>query len=214
MTGAEATRLEYVFPLDADDLLAPGALGALARALDEDTDAAVAWGDTEAFGDLNVYQRGTADIDPWLITYLDEMVGSAALFRRDRLLEAGGWKLRGGFETWDLWMTFAERGWRGVYVPTLVLRYRIHGRRRLAQLSASYDEIAARLRGRHPELFGARRRNWRASTAPWRLRVLLPILAATPGLPERHRHRLGNLISHPDRAVRVRLQRLRRRTMP
>src|SRR5436190_12269548 len=34
MTGVEATAAPYVFPLDADDALAPGALAALADALE------------------------------------------------------------------------------------------------------------------------------------------------------------------------------------
>src|SRR5205814_2953977 len=45
MAGVAATSAPYVSALDADDLEAPGALTALADALDADPDASVVWGD-------------------------------------------------------------------------------------------------------------------------------------------------------------------------
>ena len=39
------------------------------------------------------------------------------MVRREALLDAGGWELKGGYEDWDLWMALAERGVRGVHVP-------------------------------------------------------------------------------------------------
>ncbi len=51
MTGVEHTAAPYVYPLDADDFLAPGALKAMADQLDAHLEAGFCWGDYELFGD-------------------------------------------------------------------------------------------------------------------------------------------------------------------
>ena len=47
-------------------------------------------------------------IDPWLITYMND-VPMKSLVRRWALMAVGGWTLD-GYEDWDVWMSFAERG--------------------------------------------------------------------------------------------------------
>src|SRR6185503_976475 len=126
MAGVAATTARYVYPLDADDVLSPGALARLADALDANPEAAVAYGDVEMFGEADTFfDNRTTQIDPWQITYLSNIPGTSML-RRTALLDAGGWQLnQGGYEDWDLWMSFAERGLRGVYAPGMMFRYRI-----------------------------------------------------------------------------------------
>src|SRR3954462_8336663 len=113
MAGVAATTAPYVYPLDADDLLCPGALARLADALDSDPGAAVAYGNVEMFGAArNFFDNSGTQLDPWLITYLSNLPGTS-MVRRSLLLEAGGWQLNeGGYEDWDLWMSMAERGFR------------------------------------------------------------------------------------------------------
>src|SRR5919201_4693258 len=91
MTGVDATDAPYVFPLDADDALAPGALAALADALDAEPEAALAWGDVEIHGELEARVEVASSLDPWLLTYLNEIPGTS-LVRRAALLDAGGWR--------------------------------------------------------------------------------------------------------------------------
>ena len=50
MTGVNATKAPYVFPLDSDDMAIPGALGKMADKLDSTPWAAVAFGDYLEFG--------------------------------------------------------------------------------------------------------------------------------------------------------------------
>src|SRR5207248_979247 len=123
MAGVAATSAPYVMPLDADDTLAPGALAALADALDAAPDAAVAWGELEVFGELDAALEVGESLDPWLLTYLNEIPGTS-LVRRSALLGSGGWAMGSGYEDWDLWLAFAERRFAGVRVPRPVLRYR------------------------------------------------------------------------------------------
>lgn len=207
MAGVGATAAPYVYPLDADDLLVPGALAALADALDADPAAKLAWGDVEIFGDFEGRVAGARSFDPWQLTYVSE-IPVASLLRRDALLEAGGWQLR-GYEDWDLWMAFAERGWRGVYVGRPVIRHRQHGRRLVASMLDSFGAVYAGLRERHLPLFEARRANWRRSDAPWRVKLLFPLIGALPGVSEFDKHRLCRVVSRPHETLRERRQRLR-----
>ena len=54
LTGLRATAAPYVFPLDADDLLVPGVLAAMADVLDADPELAACYGITCSSGPMSV----------------------------------------------------------------------------------------------------------------------------------------------------------------
>jgi glycosyltransferase involved in cell wall biosynthesis len=206
MIGVAASTATYVMPLDADDALAPGALAALADALDADEDAVMAWGDIHVWGEIETQLAAGRRLDPWQIAYLNTLP-VASMVRRTALESVGGWQLRHGYEDWDLWMAFAERGWRGVYVPATVLRYRRRGGRMLEGCIPRHGELYAELRARHPRLFGARRRNWLVSRAPLSARLLFPAISLLP-LSDFDKLRLFQLANAPRQFFAIR--RLRR----
>ena len=207
-TGARATSTPYLFPLDADDRLAPGALRVLRDALEAEPRAALAWGWYRRIGQASYLQKTPPALDPWQVTYQNDWVHS--LIRRSALEQTDGWVLKGGYEDWDLWMSFAERGWKGVGVPVVTLEYRAHGTRMLSDSATRHAEIYDHLRRRHPDLFAARRRNWRSSAAPPALRLMLPAIEALPVSRNRKRQ-LGGLATHLAyrRGVRTLVERLR-----
>jgi glycosyltransferase involved in cell wall biosynthesis len=207
MTGVEATAAPYVMPLDADDALAPGSLAALADALDADADAVMAWGDVEIWGDLDFALRVGRRLDPWQITYLNTLP-VASMVRRTALAEVGGWQLRHGYEDWDLWMAFAERGWKGAYVARPTLRYRRRGGRMLEGCIPRHDELYSELQARHSPLFARRSRSWLHSHASLRIRALYPLIAWLP-LSERDRSRLYQLVDRPRQFLELRRRRRR-----
>ena len=207
MAGVRETSAPYVMPLDADDALGEGALAALADALDREPRAVMAWGDTEISGDLDLRLRVGRQLDPWHIAHLN-VVPVASMVRRDSLLEVGGWQLRHGYEDWDLWMAFAERGWPGVYVPVTVHRYRRHDGRMLEGCIPRHNELYGDLRERHPSLFTGQWRHWLHSNAPLRVRALFPPIAVLP-LSEYNKSRLYQVADQPRQFLEMR--RLRRR---
>lgn len=206
MTGVDATTAPYVFPLDADDALAPGALAALADALDAHPQAALAWGDIEVWGDLEAELAVARSLDPWLLTYLND-VPVASLIRRTALEETGGWSMGSGYEDWDLWLALAERGYEGVHVPRPAFRYRRHAGRMLEDCSPRHAELVGRLRARHGELFRRRAQNRRRSTAPLRVRMLLPLVERVPFVDPFLRHRLYLLVNRPQQILALRRRR-------
>lgn len=202
MAGVAATWARYVLPLDADDALAPGAVSALADALDREPRAAMAWGDVEIWGEFDLPLRIGRRLDPWLVAHLNTLP-VASLVRRTALLEVGGWQLRHGYEDWDLWMSFAESGWGGVYVAAPALRYRRRGGRMLDDCVPRHDELVAELRSRHPRLFATRRRNWLTSRAPLRDRIAFPAIAALP-MSELAKARFYQLVNEPRQFLQMR----------
>jgi glycosyltransferase involved in cell wall biosynthesis len=202
MAGVAATSARYVLPLDADDAIAPGAIAALADALDRDPRAAMGWGDVEIWGEFDLSLRIGRRLDPWLVAHLNTLP-VASLVRRIALLEVGGWQLRHGYEDWDLWMSFAEAGWSGIYVAAPALRYRRRGGRMLDDCVPRHDDLVAELRSRHPRLFATRRRNWLTSRAPLRDRIAFPAIAALP-VSELAKARFYQLVNEPRQFVQMR----------
>jgi glycosyltransferase involved in cell wall biosynthesis len=192
--GVRAASTDYVLPLDADDVLAPGALRRLRDVLDAQPEVVAAWGSVRHFGALAYAQRSRAWLDPWQVSYQNHLPLSA-LYRRAPVLEAGGWQFQGGYEDWDLWMALAERGWQGVGIPEITGYYRVHGGRRLARSAQRHAERYAKLRARHPRLFAERARHRRASPAPALLKATLPAVHALPLSPTRKRL-LSGALSH------------------
>jgi glycosyltransferase involved in cell wall biosynthesis len=200
MTGLAATSAPYVFPLDADDLLGPRALDQLADALDADPAAMAAWGDVELFGSVELRLSMPKSLDPWLFTFVNEVPGTS-LLRRTALEATGGWRLEEGYEDWDLWLSFAERGFRGVYVPLTMLRYRQHAGRMNAEAIARHDVKHARLRDLHPSLFADRNRLRRESQEPWYVKALWPLIEGLPFVSLWNRHRLCRIVRDPRRQL-------------
>jgi glycosyltransferase involved in cell wall biosynthesis len=209
MSGVLATGGEYLFCLDADDRLVPGALSRLAQALDEDPELALVWGDYRLFGEHSRRQRTAPSLDRWQISYQNDIPASM-MIRRDALLDAGGWELRGGYEDWDLLMGLAERGRRGARVSIVAYEYRQHGVRMLGDSATRHGEIYGLLRSRHPALFANRREAWRRSDAPLALRLALPAIFALP-LDANHQRLMAGAACHlaRRRGLRVLISRAR-----
>lgn len=127
-----------VTSLDADDLIEPGALAALARALDDNPDAAFVWGGVVDFapdGTSELARRpspyplgrvapGTIETH-WLETGGDGLFFSGIGWRTDVLLALGGWSALPGMEDTDL-VLHAGHHYAGVRIADVVQRYRIH----------------------------------------------------------------------------------------
>jgi len=182
-TGLAAASAPYVFLLDADDELRPGACAALAGYLEDHPDLAAVWCDHERFGDVVGVLRFRRRLDPWLISYFNHMPAAHALVRREIALAiepTPGWQEGFTYDDWELAMSFAERGLKGEGLPFPLYRYRLHSDRLGGDQVRDHAELYARLRSCHPSLFTNRRRNWRRSSAPWILKLGLPLIELLP----------------------------------
>jgi hypothetical protein len=107
-------------------------------------------------------------------------VPAASLIRRRALDDVGGWAFDGADDSWDLWMSLAERGWRGVRINMVAHLSRMSSSR--TAFDAVFDATTSieALRARHRGLFEARPSTWLHSSAPMRMRILFPLLDAIP----------------------------------
>jgi hypothetical protein len=152
----ERARGEFVFVLDADNLLFPTTLHRLMAALERDPAASFAY-------PIQVAYRNWRAVDvinawPWdprqlvQANYIDAM----ALIRREALLEHGGYAEDpriGNSEDHDLWCRMAERGQYGVLVPELLAIYRVQAHSKLRTLGGSENtQTLSLIRSRVPSL--------------------------------------------------------------
>ena len=175
--GLEATRAPYVLPLDADDLLMPGVLGAMADKLAAAPAAAACVGDYEEFGDGTVTRAIPDTLDPFRVAYNNDYP-ITALYRRSAIRD--GWHdplpdMR-GYEDWGLWMTLAERGEPIVHLGAVAYRRRLHAPGVNAAAQQRHAELYRALRRSHPRLFADLQAHRRASTLPPLRRLAYPVL--------------------------------------
>jgi glycosyltransferase involved in cell wall biosynthesis len=148
-------RGEFCFILDADNEVYPGCLERLYNALQNDPEAAFAYGIHERFrGEQTV---GLVNHLPWepdrLRTgnYIDAM----AMLRTSVLREMGGYatdRRLHGWEDYDLWCSVAEAGMRGAFIPEIIARYRTAAHSMLALTNVSATDAYSIIIERCPTL--------------------------------------------------------------
>ena len=174
-TGLAATEAPLVYPLDADDRLEPGALAAMADALEADPSLGFVWGDYVLFGEQGGRYRSPERWLPWTLTYVNPYPVSS-MFRREVLEGAGGWEGR-AYEDWDLWLRLVGEGVEGARIDRVVYRRRLHGEGRLlVQARRRHQQLYEELQRRNAEVFARRAElRLRERPAPWK-RLVYPIL--------------------------------------
>lgn len=179
MKGLSATTAPYVMPFSSDDILVRGAASLLADALDENPEVAAAWGDLQSFGAASARVPSVPALCPWHVTFMSPAPG-IALFRRELLLQAGGWQLRRGIEDWDLWMRLAAAGFSSVDVHRVVFHYRRDAGGRFRGRVGNFEAFYEQLRSRNAALFARRPENRRTSPAPATVKLLVPLIDRLP----------------------------------
>jgi hypothetical protein len=125
--GAALARGDLLFILDADNAVYPHAIGRLVEALEEDCNAALAYGILERFA-----SSGSIDLMNWLPWSQERFargnyIDATALIQRHAFEQVGGYTTDErlyGWEDFALWCAFADAGLYGVQVPEILARYR------------------------------------------------------------------------------------------
>ena len=123
--GIANTTGGYLCALDADDRLEPTYFEKAVPVLDADASIAFVSCWLRTFGDEEREWKPERCDLPALLW--ENTVLTASLVRREAVVAAGGYDTGipiQGFEDWDLWLTLAERGCRGVILPEMLFNYR------------------------------------------------------------------------------------------
>jgi glycosyltransferase involved in cell wall biosynthesis len=123
--GIAHTTGQYLCAMDADDRFEPSYFVKAARILDGDPEVTFVSCWLRTFGDEDwEWQPQRCDL-PTLLW--EDTVLTASLVRRDAVLVVGGYDTEmptQGDDDWDLWLTLAARGYRGVILPEVLFYYR------------------------------------------------------------------------------------------
>ena len=128
--GFARTRGEVLGWLNSDDAYAPGALRAAAEFLAAHPDVAMVYGDADLIDAAGNPIARCAHVEPVfsrrrLLHYSDFIVQPAAFFRRSAFEAVGGldpglnWAM-----DYDLWLKFADAGFKAAYLPRVLANYR------------------------------------------------------------------------------------------
>lgn len=155
---ARQARGEFVFALDADNEMYPPAPGRLVSALEADPEAAFAYSMLEEVREGE--PAGLRCALPWEPERLrrDNYIDAMALVRRRELLGLGGYSedLRlHGWEDYDLWCRFADRGSRAAFVAQILGRYHRSEYSMITLTDIDDSEMKWLLRKRYPRLMEA-----------------------------------------------------------
>lgn len=123
----EHARAEYVFILDADNLVYPHAFGRLVDQLNRQSEPAFAYGILAKFDAEGPYDLVShLAWDPKRLRY-GNYIDAMSMLRRSAVMAVGGYTTDprlGGWEDLALWCAFAEAGMHGVLVPEILGLYR------------------------------------------------------------------------------------------
>jgi len=146
---------DFVFVLDADNLLYPRCLERLLDSLKQ-CDASFAYCLLEKFGE----EIGIGNTRPWdpIALQHGNSIDAMVLHRKEVWERAGGYATdmpTMGWEDFDLWFRIAEVGGWGVQIPEILARYRVRRNSMLHTITnPKADKLWAYIRAKHPESFG------------------------------------------------------------
>lgn len=162
--GLHAARGRFIFPVDADDMLAPSLLEQCLRVHREQDNVGFVTAFLRHFRETP--ERPVAGWLPfggdhdWM-GVMNAASNAAAMMPRPLLLDIGGYDEElPAYEDWDLFASILERGYRGEVIPEFSILYRL----RPGSIMHSIDPkrhhlLRARLLAKHP---GMARNNSRA----------------------------------------------------
>lgn len=120
--GIKRASGRYIVCLDSDDMLEPTYLEKAATVLESSPNISIVTAYMSVFGVVkDEFQH--AAFDPFVL-YKDNMIITAAMFRKEAWDVSGGYKSGIGYEDWEFWINLVERGFQAFTIPEQLFRYR------------------------------------------------------------------------------------------
>lgn len=148
-TGMKQAHGKYIICLDSDDMLEPTYLEKCLVVLEGSPDIALVTAHQQMFGVTQELYKKNAYSPSAL--YNDNMVLTAAVFRRRAWEVAGGFLSGIGYEDWELWIRLAEHGFWGKLIPEALFRYRTALQSRYVGDKDKHWNTIKAIRALHPD---------------------------------------------------------------
>jgi len=121
--GIQSSKGKYVVCLDSDDVIVSTYIEACINLLETDPDSSLVTTYRTDFGVRNEEYR-PLDYNP--LTLIDDnMVTTAAMFKKTAWESTPGYKPNIGYEDWEYWLTLAENGFWGRTIREPLFKYRV-----------------------------------------------------------------------------------------
>ncbi len=176
-TGIRHARGNYIFPLDADDMIDRSLLEREFHILETNPALGFVSCWVKSFGDSSiVWRTGPYQLDNLLVC---NSVAVGSLFRKEAWEQVGGYneQMRKGYEDWDFWISLGGKGWKGDIIPEALYYHRRHSPSMLTQAIKIHDELMEQIRQNHPELYP---REKSGGVKRYRLSNMKPHIARQP----------------------------------
>ncbi len=121
--GISKARGKYIVCLDSDDIIDPTYVEKCLIVLELNQDIGLTTTYRKDFGVITDEFRG-APYEP-IELFKNNMVTTAAMFRKKAWEVSGGYKSDIGYEDWEFWLTLAEHGFWGKLLPEFLFSYRV-----------------------------------------------------------------------------------------
>jgi glycosyltransferase involved in cell wall biosynthesis len=146
--GIKRSSGKYVICLDADDFIDPTYIEKAVAVLETHPQLGLVTTYTQAFGATN---------ETW--SYADynarelirnNMIITAAMFRKSAWERVGGYKTGIGYEDWEYWINLAEHGYFGKTIPEALFHYRTAANSRYVEDKKKHDDNVRAIHALHP----------------------------------------------------------------
>ncbi len=127
-TAINAASGEYILPLDADDTIEPEYIEETVKILANNPDTGIVYSKARLFGTQNKEWK-LPDYSKSNILYAN-CIFVSAMFRKSDFISIGGYKecMKDGYEDWDLWLSFIEKGFNVHRIDKILFNYRKHNK--------------------------------------------------------------------------------------
>lgn len=147
---------EYILPLDGDDIIEPTYAEKAVKILDENPDIGIVFCHARLFGKgMKTSYFIPTDYDLNKMLFVNQVFNSA-FFRKKDFDSVGGYKhyMDLGWEDWDLWLSFLEKGLKIYLIPEVLFNYRKQiSNSRTGNANSNIDELYSNILKNHIELY-------------------------------------------------------------
>lgn len=141
---------DYIYPLDADDIMLPNCLDRI-RQVAEGSDADIV---APSFREFGISNREVILMpNPTFADFkIANRIGYFSAIKRQALLEIGGYspKMVWGWEDYALWVNLLHEGKRIVTIPEVLVLYRTKQQSMIHEANAHAEELIAQMKKDFP----------------------------------------------------------------